>query len=46
MNTQPIKLRLVDPETDFPRIAELMSMFEPEPVTAEDVHRWREQASA
>lgn len=46
MNTQPIKLRLVEPETDFPRIAELISAFDPEPVTAEDVRRWREQAPA
>lgn len=46
MSTQTVRLRLVDPETDFPRMAELISMFEPEPVTAEDVRRWREQASA
>lgn len=44
MNTQPVKLRPVDSETDFPRMAELISAFEPEPTTAEDVRRWREQA--
>ena len=39
-------MRPVDAETDFSRLAELMSLFEPEPVTAEEVRRWQKQASS
>lgn len=40
-----IQLRPVNPQTDFPRMVELMSLTEPEPITVEDMQRWLEQAS-
>lgn len=35
-----IKLRPVNPETDFPRLAEIINQFEPISVTAERLHEW------
>lgn len=44
-NNQQITLRLLRPETDFPRLAELMSMVEREPVTVEDLEEWQRRLS-
>ena len=35
-----IQLRRVNPETDFPRVAEIINQFEPSPMTAERMHEW------
>ncbi len=40
-----ITLREAVPEQDYPRIAELISAVQPEPVTAEFLHEWDEQKS-
>ncbi|MBA2680654.1 MAG: GNAT family N-acetyltransferase [Ktedonobacteraceae bacterium] len=44
-HTSAVKLRPVDPQTDFPHMAELYNTFEPEPLTAEELGRWVQQAS-
>jgi len=44
--TISIHLRPVNPQTDFPRMAELMSLNEPEPVTIEDLNKWLKQAAS
>lgn len=36
----PISLRPLIPETDFTRLAELMNIVEPEPITAQVLHEW------
>lgn len=40
-NNLAVTLRPLHPETDFPRLAELMSMVEREPVTVEDLEEWQ-----
>jgi GNAT superfamily N-acetyltransferase len=40
-----VKLRPIDPQIDFPRMAELYNTFEPEPLTAEELQRWVQQAA-
>ncbi|MEO6892959.1 MAG: GNAT family N-acetyltransferase [Ktedonobacteraceae bacterium] len=44
-HTADMKLRPIDPQSDFPRMAELYNTFEPEPLTAEELGRWVQQAS-
>ena len=39
-----IRLRPLHPQTDFPRLAELRSAGEPEPITIEQIAEWETQA--
>jgi RimJ/RimL family protein N-acetyltransferase len=41
-----IAIRQAEPAADFPRIAELLSSHEPEPVTAEQLWEWERRMSA
>ena len=36
----PISLRPLNPEADFPRLAQLMNTVEPEPIMAQILHEW------
>lgn len=42
--TITIQLRPINIQSDFPRMAELMSMTEPEPITVEQIQGWLERA--
>jgi GNAT superfamily N-acetyltransferase len=42
----PVNLRPVDPATDFPRMAEILSTARPEPLTAQILHEWEAQTPA
>jgi GNAT superfamily N-acetyltransferase len=35
-----ITLRILDPQTDYERVAEIINFYEPEPVTAERLREW------
>lgn len=35
-----ITIRLLDPQTDYERVAEIINFYEPEPVTAERIAEW------
>jgi GNAT superfamily N-acetyltransferase len=41
-----ITIRQAEPEADFPRIAELLSGYEPEPITVEQLWEWERRVSA
>ncbi|HEU5379547.1 MAG TPA: GNAT family N-acetyltransferase [Ktedonobacteraceae bacterium] len=40
-----VTLRPIDPQSDFPRLAELISTVVPEPVSAADLEDWQQRAS-
>src|SRR5687768_15519517 len=35
-----VTLRILDPQTDYKRVAEIINVYEPEPVTVEQMHEW------
>src|SRR5688572_28073270 len=35
-----ITLRILDPQTDYERVAEIINFYEPEPITAERMREW------